>query len=57
MNIEKDLLKQIKNLGARVVHKTLHLQTMWQMKQDPEEPIRAFCSRLVGTADLCDLTV
>ena len=40
-----------------MVHKTLHLQNMWQMKQDPEEPIRAFCSRLVGTANLCDLTV
>ena len=23
------------------------------MKQDPEEPLIAFCSRLVGTADLC----
>ena len=57
LNTEKELLKQIKNLGVRVVHKTLHLQNMWQMKQDPEEPIRAFCSRLVGTADLCDLTV
>ena len=57
MNTEKDLLQQIKNLGVRVIHKTLHLQNMWQMTQDPEEPIRAFCSRLVGTADLCDLTV
>ena len=57
LNTEKDLLKQIKNLGVRVVPKTLHLQNMWQMKQDPEEPIRAFCSRLVGIADLCDLTV
>ena len=53
MNTEKDLLKK---LGVRVIHKTLHLR-VWHMTQDPEEPIRAFCSRLVGTADLCDLTV
>ena len=53
LNTEKDLLKQIKKLGVRVVHKTHHLQNMWQMKQDPEEPLIAFCSRLVGTADLC----
>ena len=47
LNTEKDLLQQIKNLGVRVIHKTLHLQNMWQMTQDPEEPIRAFCSGLV----------
>ena len=27
------------------------------MSQSPDEPIRAFCSRLVGTAELCDLNI
>ena len=44
--------KQIKDLRVRVIQKT-----MWQMKQDPEELIWAFFSRLVGTADLCGLTM
>ena len=30
---------------------------MWAMAQGPEKTIRAYCSRLIGTADLCDLTV
>ena len=51
------LLSQIKKLAVRMVHKTLQLQNMWAMTQSPEEPVRAFCSHLVGTAELCDLTV
>ena len=37
---------------VRVVHKTRHLQNMWAMVQSPEESIRAFVSRLIGTAEL-----
>ena len=57
MNTESLLLDQIKKIAVRVVHKTLHLQNLWKMVQSPEESIRAFASRLVGTAELCDLFV
>ena len=57
LDTEHLLLTQIRKLAVRVVHKTLHLQNMWAMVQSPEEPIRAFSSRLIGTAELCDLTV
>ena len=57
LDTEALLITQIQKLAVRMVHKTLHLQNMWAMQQSPEEPIRAFCSRLVGTAELCDLTV
>ena len=50
---EQMLLAQVKKLAVRVVHKTLHMQNMWSMTQSPEEPVRAFCSRLAGTAELC----
>ena len=57
MNTEALLLAQIKKIAVRIVHKTLHLQNMWKMVQSPDESIRAFVSRLVGTAELCDLFV
>ena len=50
MNTETFLLAQIKKIAVRVVHKTLHLQNMWTMNQSPEESVRAFVSRLIGTA-------
>lgn len=57
MNTETLLLSQIKEIAVQVVHKTLHLKNLWLMKQSPDESIRAFSSRLVGTAELCDLYV
>ena len=57
LTTEPLLLSQMKKIAVRVVHKTLHLQNMWAMCQGPEETIRAYCSRLVGTVELCDLTV
>ena len=57
LTTEPLLLAQMKRIAVRVVHKTLHLQNMCAMSQGPEETIRAYCSRLVGTAELCDLTV
>ena len=57
MNTEAVLLAQIKKIAVRVVHKTRHLQNMWAMTQAPEESIRAFSSRLIGTAELCDMVV
>ena len=57
LDTEVSLLAEIKILAVRVVHKTLHLQNMWSMSQTPGEPIRAFTSRLIGTADLCDLSI
>ena len=57
LTTEALLLAQMKRIAVRVVHKTLHLQNVWAMTQGAEETIRAFCSRLVGTAELCDLTV
>ena len=40
-----------------MVHKTLHMQNLWNMIQQAEEPIRAYASRLTGTAELCDFTM
>ena len=57
LNTEALLIAQIKKLAVRVVHKTLHRQNLWAMTQSPEESIRAFVSRLVGTAELCDLLI
>ena len=57
LNTEELLMAQLKKLALRVVHKTLHMQNMWSMSQSPEEPIRAFCSRLAGTAELSDYTM
>ena len=57
MNTEALLLAQIKKLAVKVFHKTLHLQNLWSMSQSPEEPIRAYASRLIGTAELCDLLI
>ena len=42
MNTETLLLSQIQKIAVRVVHKTLHLQNLWLMKQSPDESIRAF---------------
>ena len=57
LDTEAKLVEQIKKISVRVVHKTRHLQNMWAMTQSPEESIRAFVSRLVGTAELCDMFV
>ena len=57
LDTEALLLGQVKKIAVRVVHKTRHLQNMWAMVQSPEESIRAFASRLVGTAELCDMFV
>ena len=57
LTTETLLLAQIKKIAVRVVHKTLHLQNLWAMHQSPEESIRAYASRLVGTAELCELFV
>ena len=57
MNTETLLLTQVKKIAVRVVHKTLHLQKLWKMSQSPEEKVRVYVSRLVATAELCDLYV
>ena len=57
MNTETLLLTQVKKIAVRVVHKTLHLQNLWKMIQSPEELVRVYVSRLVATAELCDLYV
>ena len=57
MNTEQLLMQQITKIAVRILHKTLHLQNMWSVTQAPDEVVRAFGSRLVGTAELCDLFV
>ena len=57
LDTEVKLLAKIKKLAVRVVHKTLHMQNLWNMIQQADEPIRAFASRLTGTAELCDFTM
>ena len=57
LDTEAKLLAKVKKLAVRVVHKTLHMQNLWNMIQQTEEPIRAFASRLTGTAELCDFTM
>ena len=57
LTTESLVFSQMKRIAVRVVHKTLHLQNMWAMAQGLDETIHAYCSRLVSTADLCDLNV
>ena len=57
LDTEAKLLAKVRKLAVRVVHKTLHMQNLWNMIQQAEEPIRAFASRLTGTAELCDFTM
>ena len=47
----------MKELSVIVVHKSIHLMNLWKMRQESDEPIRAFAARLTSTADMCNMIV
>ena len=50
-------LKKMKELAVIVVHKSIYLMNLWKMRQEAEEPIRAFAARVTSTADMCNMIV
>ena len=38
------------------IHKSVHLNNLYRMKQDSDEAIRALVARVTGTADMCGMT-
>ena len=51
------LLAKMKDLSVLTIHKTIHMVHLWKMMQEASESIRAFCARVTGKADLCEMTV
>ena len=47
----------MKELAVIVVHKSIYLMNLWKMRQEAEEPIRAFAARVTSTADMCNMIV
>lgn len=37
------LLAEMKKITVRVIHKTLHMQNLWAMKQSPDEQTHGHC--------------
>ena len=53
---EAELLKQIKELSVTVLHPSVHIVALHQMKQQDGETVKAFSARVKGTASNCNLT-
>ena len=53
---EAELLKQIKELSVTVLHPSVHIVALHQMKQQEGETVKAFSARVKGTASNCNLT-
>ena len=47
---EVNLMKEIKQLAVLKVNAAMHVKEFWEMKQDPEEPVRQYQERLQGKA-------
>ena len=52
-----ELLAKMKELAVIKVHRSRHLANLYNIKQQSDESVRAFVSRLTGTADCCGMTV
>ena len=53
---EEDVMKAIKVLAVRQENIMVSRNTLWNMHQDHDEPIRTFGARLRGQASMCNLT-
>ena len=51
------LLAKMKELAVIKVHKSRHMANLYNIRQQSDESVRAFVSRLTGTADCCGMTV
>ena len=51
------LLARIKELAVVKIHKSRHLANLYDIVQQPDEPVRAFVACLTGTADMCGMQV
>ena len=54
---EDELLKLIKSLAVKGVHKEVHRLNFTRMHQDQDEPITQFVARLKAQASLCDYII
>ena len=52
----EDLMKAIKLLAVTTVHPALHVVSLHETKQLPEETVKAFSARVRGVAKNCNLT-
>ena len=57
LTTEAQFLEKMKELSVIVVHKSIHLMNLWKMRQESDEPIRAFAARATSTADMCNMIV
>ena len=57
LTTEAQFLAKMKELSVIVVHKSIHLMNLWKMRQESDEPIRAFAARATSTADMCNMIV
>ncbi len=53
---EEAVLEAIQKLAVRVENIMVARVTLHDMQQDRDEPVRVFCSRLKGQADVCQFT-
>ena len=54
---EQTILEQIKTLAVRPEKVMVARATLHSMKQDRDEPVRAFGARLLGQASICKFTI
>ena len=56
LNTEDLMLARIKSLAVTVLHASVHIVTLHDMKQLPSETVKSFSARVRGTAANCELT-
>ena len=56
LNTEALMLVRIKSLAVTVLHASVHIVTLHDMKQLPSETVKSFSARVRGTAANCELS-
>ena len=57
LDTETKFLARMKDLAVIRIHKSVHLMNLYRMTQESDEAIRAFVARVMGTADMCAMTI
>ena len=57
LDTESKFLARMKDLAVIRIHKSVHLMNLYRMTQESDEAIRAFVARVMGTADMCAMTI
>ena len=55
--LEEDLFREIKRLAVMKVNTAVHVKEFWELRQDPDEPVRQFKAKLQGKALSCEFQV